>query len=71
MAGAALLTSLSVLTHRGQFVLHLQNDSLTNIFQEADNLIVSELGQVDAIHGTNIVAHIKLVTPAQTVKSLT
>ena len=55
----------SVLTDRRQLVLDLQHDTLTDVLQQTDDLIVSELGQVDAVHGADVVADVQLVAPAQ------
>lgn len=52
------------LTKRRQFVLHLQHHSLPDVLQQADDLIVAKLRQVDAIHGLDVVANIQLVAPA-------
>lgn len=62
---AASLTLPTVLTHGRQLVLHLQDDSLANVLQQADDLVVSELCQVDSVHGADVVAHVQLVTPAR------
>lgn len=57
---------LAVLTDGRQLVLDLQDDSLPDVLQQTDDLIVSELGQVDAVNGSDVVAHVQLVAPEQT-----
>lgn len=52
------------LTKRRQFVLHLQHHSLPDVLQQADNLIVAKLRQVDAVHRLDVISHIQLVAPA-------
>ena len=53
------------LTDWRQLILHLQNHSFPNILQQADDLIVAEFGQVDAIHCFDVVTHIQLITSAK------
>ena len=53
------------LTDWRQLILHLQNHSFPDILQQADDLIVAEFGQVDAIHCFNVVTHIQLITSAK------
>ncbi len=48
----------AALTDRRQLELHLQDDSLADVLQQTDDLIVPELGQVDAVYGADVVAHI-------------
>lgn len=69
--GAAECTRLLLaeLTDRRQLVLDLQDDPFTHVLQQTDDLIVSELGQVDAVDRPDIVAHVQLVTPEQTAKT--
>lgn len=64
------LPGLSILTDRWKLVLDLQDHSFPDIFQQADDLIVAELGQVDPIHRLDVVAHIQLVTSAKEAMSL-
>ena len=52
-------------TNRRQLVLHFQHNSLPDVLQQADNLVVPELWQVDAIHRLYVVAHIQLVTSVE------
>lgn len=52
-----------LLTDGRQLVLHLQDDALAHILQQADDLVVSQSGQVDAVHRLDEVAHIELVAP--------
>ena len=53
------------LTDWRQLILHLQNHSFPDILQQADDLIVAEFGQVDAIHCFDVVTHIQLITSAK------
>lgn len=53
------------LTDRRQLVLHLQDHPLPHILQQTNDLIVTELGQVDAVDGFDVVPHVQLVTSAQ------
>lgn len=50
-------------TELRQLILHLQHHSLPYVLQQADNLIVAKLWQVDAVHWLDVVSHIQLVTP--------
>lgn len=50
-------------TKRRQLILDLQHHPLSNVLQHADDLIVAQFGQVDAVHGLYVVAHVQLVTP--------
>lgn len=52
-------------TERSQFVLHLQYHSLPDVLQQADNLIVAKLWQVDAVHWLDVISYIQLVTPVE------
>jgi len=54
---------LAALTDGRQLELHLQHDPLPDVLQQADDLIVPELGQVDAVNRADVVAHVQLVTP--------
>lgn len=54
----------SELTNRRQFIFHLQHDSLAYVFQQTNNLIVTELGQVDAVDRLDVVPNVQLVTPS-------
>lgn len=54
-----------ICTCGGQLILHLQQNSLSYVLQEADYLFVPQFGQIDAVHRLNVVAHIELVTPTQ------
>lgn len=60
---------LLVLTDWRQLVLDLQDYSLPDVLQQTDDFIVSELGQVDAVDGSDVVAHVQLVAPEQSVKT--
>lgn len=50
-------------TSRGQVVLHLQHHTLAHVLQQADDLVVPQFGQVNAIHRLYVVPHVQLVTP--------
>lgn len=63
-----MLVIMLLLTDRRQFVLDLQDDSLPHVLQQTDDFIMSELGQVDAVNRADVVAHVQLVAPEQTVK---
>lgn len=65
--GAADGTPAAVLTHRWQLVLHLQDHSFSHVLQQADDLVVPELGQVDSVHRADVVAHVQLVAPVEPV----
>lgn len=54
-----------LLTDWWQLILHFQDNSFPNIFQQADDLVVTEFGQVDSIHCFDVVTHIQLVTSAK------
>ena len=56
-----MFQALTSPTERGQLVLHLQHDSLPDVLQQADDLIVAELWQVDAVHRLDVVSYIQLV----------
>lgn len=62
LLGAAIRPGFSLLTDRWKLILDLQDHSFPNIFQQADDLIMAEFGQVDPIHRFDVVAHIQLVT---------
>ena len=57
------MCAVPVLTDRGQLIFHLKHHPLPHILQEADDLVVPELGQVDAVHRLDVVSHVQLVTP--------
>ena len=52
-------------TELRKLILHLQHHSLPNVLQQADNLIVAKLRQVDAVHWLDVVPHIQLVAPVE------
>lgn len=58
------ISQLRRLTKRRQFVLHLQHYSLPDVLQQADNLIMAKLRQVDAVHRLDVISHVQLVAPA-------
>lgn len=58
------ISQLRRLTKRRQFVLHLQHHSLPDVLQQADNLIMAKLRQVDAVHRLDVISHVQLVAPA-------
>lgn len=45
-------------TCRRQLVLHLQQNPLPHVLQQADDLLVPQLGQIDAVHRLDVVAHV-------------
>ncbi len=55
---------ICVRTEWRQLVLHLQHHTLTDVLQHADDLIMSEFGQVYPVHWFDVVPDIELVTPA-------
>lgn len=61
------LTSLSPArkqpTKGRQLVLHLQHHPLPDVLQQADDLVVAQLRQVDAVHRLDVVSHIQLIAP--------
>ena len=58
-----MFQALTSPTERRQLVLHLQHHSLPDVLQQADDLIVAELWQVDAVHWLDVVSYIQLVAP--------
>ena len=52
-------------TSRGQLVLHLQQNPLSDVLQQADDLLVPQLGQIDAVHRLDVVTDVQLVAPEQ------
>lgn len=56
-------------TERRQLILHLQHHPLSDVLQHADDLVVPQFGQVDAVHGLYVVAHVQLVAPADDEKT--
>lgn len=56
---------LLLLTDWWELILHFQDHSFPDIFQQADDLVVAEFGQVDSVHGFDVVTHIQLVTSAK------
>lgn len=52
-------------TEGRQLILHLQHNSLPDVLQQADNLIMAKLWQVDAIHRLDVVSYIQLVAPVE------
>lgn len=57
----------AVLTQRRQLVLHLQDHTLSDVLQQADDFVMPELRQVDSVHGADVVAHVQLVAPVKPV----
>lgn len=45
-------------TCRRQLVLHLQQNPLPHVLQQADDLLVPQFGQIDAVHRLDVVAHV-------------
>ena len=45
-------------TRGGQFILHLQQNSLPDVLQKADDLFVPQFGQIDAVHRLDVVADV-------------
>lgn len=58
-----------LLTDWRQLILYFQNHALANVLQEADNLIMTELGKVDAVYTFNVVPYIQLVAPVKNTKN--
>lgn len=46
-----------------QLVLHLQHHPLPDVLEQADDLVVAQLRQVDAVHRLDVVSHIQLIAP--------
>lgn len=45
-------------TCRRQLVLHLQQNPLSHVLQQADDLLVPQFGQIDAVDRLDVVAHV-------------
>ena len=60
-----LSTCWTSLTKWRQLILHLQHHSLPDVLQQADNLVMAKLRQVDAVHRLDVVSYIQLVAPVE------
>lgn len=60
---SSLLPARKQPTKGRQLVLHLQHHSLPDVLEQADDLIVAQLRQVDAVHRLDVVSHIQLIAP--------
>lgn len=56
---------VAILTDWRQLIFNLKNHSFPNVLQQTDDLVVTEFGQVDPIHGFDVVTYIQLITPAK------
>lgn len=59
------LSSQASPTKWRKLIFHLQHNSLPDVLEQADNLVMAELWQVDAIHGLDVVSYIQLVAPEE------
>lgn len=48
-----------------ELVLYFQHHPLAHVLQQADDLVMPQLGQVNAIHRLDVIPHVQLVTPAK------
>lgn len=48
-----------------QLILHFQHDTLAHVLQQADDLIMTQLSQIDAVHWLDIVTDVQLIAPGE------
>lgn len=56
--GEAQRLTVESSTCRWEFVLHLQKDALPHVLQQTDDLLVTQFGQIDAVHRLDVIAHV-------------